>query len=76
MTEALQQLLDDEIAGIERQPELWENNYLVKLRQFVKEVDEFPEDSANYPYKAAVVGTPTSTDPVAKEELSIVFGER
>ncbi|QLE51592.1 hypothetical protein FD724_28375 [Nostoc sp. C057] len=69
MTEALQQLLDDEIAGIERQPELWENNYLVKLRQFVKEVDEFPEDSANYPYKAAVVGTPTSTDPVAKEGI-------
>ncbi|MGF1933921.1 MAG: tubulin-like doman-containing protein [Nostoc sp. ChiQUE02] len=69
MTEALQQLLDDEIAGIERQPELWENNYLVKLRQFVKQVDEFPEDSANYPYKAAVVGTPTSTDTVAKEGI-------
>lgn len=43
--------------------------HLVKLRQFVKEVDEFPEDSANYPYKAAVVGTPTSTDPVAKEGI-------
>jgi Tubulin like len=69
MTEALQQLLDEEIAVIERKPELWENNYLLKVRQFVKEVDELLEDSANYAYKAAVVGTPTSTDPIAKEGI-------
>ncbi|WP_375491557.1 tubulin-like doman-containing protein [uncultured Nostoc sp.] len=69
MTEALQQLLNDEIAVIEGQPELWDNNYLLKVRQFVREVDDLPEDSANSPYKAAVVGTPTSTDPIAKEGI-------
>lgn len=69
MTKALQNLLDEEIAQIEIQTQLWENEYLPKLRQFVKQVDELPEDSPNYPYKATVVGTPASTDPAAKEGI-------
>ncbi|MBD2504016.1 tubulin-like doman-containing protein [Anabaena azotica] len=69
MAEALQQLLDQEIAVITAQPELWENKYLPKLRQFVQVVDELPEDSPNYPYKFTVVGTPASTDPTAKEGI-------
>lgn len=69
MTAALQQLLDNEMVAISRQPNLWENEYLPKLREFVQEVDELPEDSPNYPYKAAVVGTTASTDPTAKEGI-------
>jgi hypothetical protein len=69
MTEALKQLLEQEIAVIAEQPELWENKYLPKLRRFVQAVDELPEDSPNYPYKVAVVGTPVNTDPTAKEGI-------
>ncbi|MDJ0735137.1 MAG: tubulin-like doman-containing protein [Nostocaceae cyanobacterium] len=69
MTEALQKLLDDEIAQIEKQPELWEDEYLPKLRQFVKQVDELPENHANFPYKDTVVGTSNSTDITAKEGI-------
>ncbi|QLE58311.1 tubulin-like doman-containing protein [Nostoc sp. TCL26-01] len=69
MTEALEQLLNQEIGLIERQPELWENAYLPKLRKFVQAVDNLPEDSANYPYKFTVVGTSASTDPTAKEGI-------
>ncbi|MBW4612764.1 MAG: hypothetical protein KME21_05690 [Desmonostoc vinosum HA7617-LM4] len=69
MTEALQTILENEISQIERQPELWENEYLPKLRQFVKEVDDLLEETPNYPYKAAVVGTTAGTDPLAKEGI-------
>ncbi|WP_238361216.1 hypothetical protein [Iningainema tapete] len=69
MAVALQQILNEEIAQIERQPELWESEHLPKLRQFVKTVDELPEHSPNYPYKATVVGTSASTDPTAKEGI-------
>ncbi|MBW4645872.1 MAG: hypothetical protein KME23_23275 [Goleter apudmare HA4340-LM2] len=69
MTDALQQLLEDKIALIARQPHLWEDEYLPKLRQFVQVVDKLPEDSPNYPYKAAVVGTSANTDPTAKEGI-------
>jgi hypothetical protein len=69
MSEALQKRLDDEIAQIETQPELWDNEYLPKLRQFVKEVDKLPEDSPNYPYKVTVLGTYANNDPTAKEGI-------
>ncbi|MGI2906291.1 tubulin-like doman-containing protein [Tolypothrix sp. VBCCA 56010] len=69
MSEALQKLLDDEIAQIERQPELLDNEYFPKLRQFVKEVDKLPEDSPNYPYKVTVLGTYANNDPTAKEGI-------
>ncbi len=69
MTEALLQLLNNEIDAIARQPELWDNEYLPKLREFVKEVDKLPEDSPNYPYKASVVGTPISTDYTYQEGI-------
>lgn len=69
MTEALQQLLDREISIISGEPELWENQYLPKLRQFVQAVDNLPEDSPNYPYKIAVVGNSTNADPTIKEGI-------
>jgi len=76
MTKALQQRLDEEISQIERQPEFWENEYLPKLRNFVKEVDELPEDNPNYPYKATVVGTPASADITAREGIIIRFRKK
>ena len=76
MATALKTLLDEEIAQIERQPELWENESLPKLRQFVKEVDQLPEDNSNYPYKATVVGTPVSADLTAKEGIIIRFRKK
>ncbi|WP_414753086.1 tubulin-like doman-containing protein [Anabaena sp. CCY 9910] len=69
MTEALLQILEREISVISGQPELWENQYLPKLRQFVQAVDDLSEDSPNYPYKLAVVGTSASTDPTVKEGI-------
>lgn len=69
MTEALQKILDREIAQIENQPELWEDEYLPKLRLFVKEVDNLPENHPNFPYKDTVVGTPNSTEITAKEGI-------
>jgi hypothetical protein len=69
MTEALQKLLKTETDKIDTQPELWESEYLPKLRRFVQAVDDLPEDSPNYPYKATVVGTFNSSDPMAKEGI-------
>jgi hypothetical protein len=69
MTCALQKLLDDEIARIENQPQLWQDEYLLKLRQFVKEVDNLSENHANFSYKDIVVGTSNSTEFVAKEGI-------
>lgn len=73
MKEALQQLLENEKVAIARQPHLWDNEYLPKIRQFVQEVDELPEDSPNYPYKSAVVGTPGNADPTAKDGIITRF---
>ena len=42
---ALQQILKEEISQIERQPELWNNEHLPKLRQFVNKVDKLPEEN-------------------------------
>ncbi|RCJ14900.1 hypothetical protein A6S26_09580 [Nostoc sp. ATCC 43529] len=69
MTEALQQLLENEKAVITRKPQVWENTYLPKLREFVQEVDRLPENHPNFPYKAAVIGTSPTTDPTAKEGI-------
>ncbi|MFB2969986.1 tubulin-like doman-containing protein [Aerosakkonema sp. BLCC-F183] len=69
MTEALKSLLDNAIANIERQPNLWEKHYLPKLRQFVDRIDELPEDDPNYPYRATVVGVPGTTDTPPKEGI-------
>jgi hypothetical protein len=73
MSQELQQLLDNEISQIERQIELWESKYLPKLRKFVNQVDELPEESPNYPYKLAVVGSSTTNDPMVKEGIIIRF---
>jgi len=72
----LQKLLDNAISQIEKQRELWENQYLPKLRQFVKKVDELPENHANFPYKNAVVGSSSSTDITAKEGIINRFRRR
>jgi hypothetical protein len=69
MSETLQKLLDDKIAQIETQPELWDNEYFPKLRQFIKEVDQLPEDNPNFPYKATVLGTYANNDPTVKEGI-------
>ncbi|TFI53603.1 hypothetical protein BLD44_015875 [Mastigocladus laminosus UU774] len=69
----LHKRLDNEISQIAKEPQLWESEYLPKLREFVKKIDELPEDSPNYPYKATVVGTLNSSDPNAKEGIIIRF---
>ncbi|OCQ91417.1 hypothetical protein BCD67_23685 [Oscillatoriales cyanobacterium USR001] len=66
-TEALKDLLETTINRIKKEPYLWEKDYLPKLRNFVDLVDKLPEDSANYPYKATVVGVPGTTELPAKE---------
>ncbi|MDJ0620243.1 MAG: tubulin-like doman-containing protein [Calothrix sp. MO_192.B10] len=76
MTMELQKLLDNAISQIEKQRELWENEYLPKLRQFVKEVDELPANHANFPYKNTVVGNSNSTDITAKEGIINRFRRR
>ena len=68
MKQALQKILDDEIIKIEEQTELWENEYLPKLRQFVKEVDNLPEDNPNFSYKETVVGSSNSSTEFTTKE--------
>jgi hypothetical protein len=69
ITEALRQLLDNEILVIARQPEVWDNTYSPKLRQFIQEVDKLPEDSPNSPYKGAVIGSSPNADFTPKEGI-------
>ncbi|MDF0553460.1 tubulin-like doman-containing protein [Kamptonema sp. UHCC 0994] len=69
MTDALKGFLERAIAQIEKHPALWEKDYLPKLRDFVKLVDNLTEDSPNYPYRATVVGVPATTEMPAKEGI-------
>ena len=69
MTDALKGLLDVAIARIDKNPNLWEDDYLPKLRNFVDLVDKLPENHPNYPYKATVVGVPGTTEMPAKEGI-------
>jgi hypothetical protein len=57
MAAALRELRDRAIADIESQPTKWEGYYLPKLRQFVQQVDDLPDDHINYPYRLSVVGS-------------------
>ncbi|ULP72760.1 tubulin-like doman-containing protein [Nodularia sphaerocarpa] len=70
MNKTLQDILDKEIGVIESQPELWQSEYLPRLRKFVKAVDGLPEDHPNSPYKIAVIG---SNVPTTKEGIIIRF---
>ncbi|BAZ25801.1 hypothetical protein NIES4073_67070 [Kalymmatonema gypsitolerans NIES-4073] len=69
MTETLKKLLDLAIAKIASNPELWQNDYLPKLRQFVEQIKNLPEDNPNYPYKTALYVPPGSTEATAKEGI-------
>lgn len=76
MTDALKGLLDVAIARIDKNPNLWENDYLPKLRKFVDLVDKLPDNNPNYPYKATVVGVPGTTEMPAKEGIINRFRNR
>lgn len=81
MSQQLEELLNQKISQMEEQPALWKNNYLPKVREFVKMVDELPENSPNYPYKLAVVGSAATglsgkKDPMMKEGIIIRFLNR
>jgi uncharacterized protein (DUF2267 family) len=67
MIAALNGSLDEAIANILAQPDLWENKYLPELRQFVAYVDTLPESDPNHPYKSAVVGVAAGGDIPQKE---------
>lgn len=67
MTGALQELLSGAMSDIESQPARWQGYYLPKLRQFVEQVDNLPDDDINYPYRTRVVGSRASADSAAKE---------
>lgn len=66
MAAALQELCDGAIADIEHQPTKWQGHYLPKLRQFVAQVDNLPDDDINYPYRSIVVGSRATDDSSAK----------
>ena len=66
MPEALRELRDGAIADIESQPTKWQGYYLPKLRQFVTQVDNLPDDHINYPYRSIVVGSRATDDTSAK----------
>lgn len=76
MTDALKGLLDVALARIDKNPNLWEDDYLPKLRNFVDLVDKLPENHPNYPYKATVVGVPGTTEMPAKEGIINRFRKR
>lgn len=76
MTDALKELLDVAIARIEKNPNLWQDDYLPKLRNFVDLVDKLPDNDPNYPYKATVVGVPGTTEMPAKEGIINRFRKR
>jgi hypothetical protein len=76
MTDALKGLLDVAIARIEKNPNLWQDDYLPKLRDFVDFVDKLPDNDPNYPYKATVVGVPGTTEMPAKEGIINRFRKR
>ncbi|MBW4576784.1 MAG: tubulin-like doman-containing protein [Aphanothece sp. CMT-3BRIN-NPC111] len=76
MTAALRERLDEAIADIERQPTRWQGHYLPKLRQFVEQVDNLPDDDINYPYRSRVVGATGTVDPFAKEGVINRFLKR
>jgi len=69
MMVALKNRLDETISDIERQPNLWQEYYLPKLKQFVDRIDKLPEDDPNYPYRATVVGVPGTTETPPKEGI-------
>lgn len=71
MTQAVRELRDQAIDKIKTQPSSWNDFYYPKLREFVAEVDDLPEDNPNYPEKAIVVGTRATLDTSAKEGIIV-----
>ncbi len=76
MIAALGQLLEGVITEIESQPARWQGYYLPKLRQFVEQVDNLPDDDINYLYRSRVVGTRGTVDTPAKEGVINRFLQR
>jgi hypothetical protein len=76
LTEALRKELDGAISDISHHPYRWEEHYLPKLREFVAQVDDLPEEDPNYPYKEIVVGTRATIDVAAKEGIINRFWKR
>lgn len=66
MAVALRELRDGAIADIEYQSAKWQGHYLPKLRQFIAQVDNLPDDDINYPYRSIVVGSRATDDTSAK----------
>ncbi len=66
MEAALRELLDGAIADIENQQTKWHEYYLPKLRKFVDQVDNLPDDHINYSYRSRVVGSRGTDDTSAK----------
>ncbi|MBW4640273.1 MAG: hypothetical protein KME05_19015 [Gloeocapsa sp. UFS-A4-WI-NPMV-4B04] len=66
MAAALRELCDGAIADIEHQSAKWQGHYLPKLRQFVAQVDNLPDDDINYLYRSIVVGSRATDDSSAK----------
>ncbi|MDJ0600934.1 MAG: tubulin-like doman-containing protein [Crocosphaera sp.] len=76
LTAALEKLLRQAEMEIEKQSSRWYEHYLPRLREFVDQVDQLPEDDPNYPYKSTVVGNQGTTDLIAKEGVIIRFERR
>jgi len=67
MANTLKQILDEAIAHIGNNRNLWENEYLPKLRQFSENLKRIPEDSPNFPYVQKVYVSPDNIQPRVKE---------
>lgn len=69
MADALRELRDGAVADVGRQPARWQEYYLPKLRQFVVQVDNLPDDHVNYPYRSVVVGSHKTDNNSTKEGI-------
>jgi len=76
MTDTLEQILDNTILEMENNPNLWENEYLPKLRQFPEKLKKIPENAPNFPYIQTVYTSPDNKQPKVREGVINRFWKR
>ncbi len=67
MAMELRRRKQEAIEEIKANPEVFQNTYYPRVKQFIKDVDNLPKYDPNYPNRATVVGTPATINNEAKE---------